>query len=133
MVQMQTMVTVQVQDMNNMKASKLEAVDNLKGVDVISTKEVHTACGNEQKQYSNEAFVAQPVITTNAEDAASAPAPVAPVAPVAPTLSQRLFKAAKKSKAVSWIYLAKNSGFALYVYGILPHLCMPCFACWLSS
>lgn len=116
-----------------MKASKLEAVDNLKGVDVISTKEVHTACGNEQKQYSNEAFVAQPVITTNAEDAASAPAPVAPVAPVAPTLSQRLFKAAKKSKAVSWIYLAKNSGFALYVYGILPHLCMPCFACWLSS
>ena len=111
-MQMQTMVTVQVQDMNDMKASKLEAVYNLKGVDVISTKEVHTACGNEQKQYSNEAFVAQPVITTNAEDAASAPASVAPVAP---TLSQRLFKAAKKSKAVSWIYLAKNSGFALYV------------------
>lgn len=95
---MQTMVTVQVQDMNDMKASKLAAVDNLKGVDVISTKEVHTACGNEQKQYSNEAFVAQPVITANAEDAASAPR-VAPVAPVAPTLSQRLFKAAKKSKA----------------------------------
>lgn len=115
MVQMQTMVTVQVQDMNDMKASKLAAVDNLKGVDVISTKEVHTACGNEQKQYSNEAFVAQPVITANAEDAASAPR-VAPVAPVAPTLSQRLFKAAKKSKAVSCIYLiylAQNSGFAL--------------------
>ena len=128
-MQMQTMVTVQVQDMNDMKASKLEAVYNLKGVDVISMKEVHTACGNEQKQYSNEAFVA-PVITTNAEDAASAPAPVAPVAP---TLSQRLFKAAKKSKAVSWIYLAKKSGFDLCVYGILRHLCMPCFACWLSS
>lgn len=89
-------------DMKDMKASKLEAVDNLKGVDsvdVIST-EVQTACGNQQ-QYSNEAFVAQPVITTNAEDDTSAPSPqpLAPVAPVAPTLSQRLFKAAKKTKA----------------------------------
>eukprot|EP00435_Cladocopium_sp_Y103_P048651 s2477_g14.t1 len=44
-----------------------------------------------QKQYSNEAFVAQPVIPTDADDAFAPPV-------VAPTLSQRLFKAAKKSK-----------------------------------
>ena len=126
---MQTMVTVQVQDMNDLKASKLE-VDNSNAVDVISTKD--TACGNEQKQYSNEAFVAQPVITTNAEDDA-----IAAVAPVAPTLSQRLFKAAKKSKAVSWIFLVKKSGFALYVY--VPHCAASVYALlrvlvvWLSS